>query len=805
MDIPGIDLDATMMRAAAELLGFPPRNIRTIQDEGATLQAVRRELQSLAAATYGADDRVLIYFSGHGTQVPDDNGDEADNKDEALALHDTRHCEGELHNFLRDDEFGRLLDAIPSSNILVLVDADHSGSVTDLGPASHVLLSAAADNELVLATPHGSAFTLGVSEAIKSARGQGKLTLTPKELQQAAARRITELMEPGEVHTPQLSGDPASLSRNLFRLRRTTPSIFSIYERNQREGVPNFITEDLLLASYGLIRVAVGRSLERERYLPRLECLVTGLQTAVADAPAGGAPSDANRDYLAVLAALLAGRDEATGAAKPKRAQAELALVLAASEIAVSPLWGYRMDYGQFLPRGHYEGDEALTRYFRAVRYAGAALFAVKPSRATGVKRGQARRMARQADQLARLLEADAELAATYAELLANPAWRFGPAEDLAAAAVLAVPAKPTRTYAARLFAYAQEHGMTPRIVGGIVERKRLEKGSTALDVLTGWRLLPQRRTADYAAFQRLVFDGTGVYQSGSESGGGAPDDAPFGLGLIDGETVKAFPLLGELMCLYGSMESCEALAQRGEMSFAGYREALDRARAELAEARGLAALHRELLQTGLQDSARHTRRTALRAFWTWQRHASVLYAKQSYTPAGKGLPAAEPRTGARVEPSLALYQSLARVVEGHRRFTPHEAWDSFADVLAQITHIASRQLLLGAPSAEDERYLNELDGALKRITGGGDQPIVVDAHVEPSAGQVLEEATGWAVVAETGAARGARFTQCEFKHPLGDRLTDAKWRERLAARDLPPTATSCGQRQPVRADHEPE
>ena len=572
------------------------------------------------------------------------------------------------------------------------------------------------------------------------------------------------------------------------RLEDPAPSIFSLYERNEREGVPNFITEDLLLASYGLVRAAVGKSLERERYLPQLQRLATGLRAALADASADDAASDANRDYLAVLAALLAGRSEAAGAAKPDRAQAELALVLAASEVAASPLWGYRMDYGQFLPRGHYEGDEALERYFRAARYAGAALFAVKPSRATGVKRGQARRMARQAEQLARLLEADAELAATRAESLANLAWRFGPAEDLAAAAVLAVPAKPTRTYAARLFAHAQEHGMTPRIVGGIVERKRLEKGSTALDVLIGWRLLPQYRTVDYAAFQRLVFDGTGVYQGGSEGG----DDAPFGMGLIDGETVKAFPLLGELMCLHGSRESCGALARRGEMSFAGYPEALDRAREELAEAQGLAALHRELLQTGLQDSARHTRRTALRAFWTWQRHASVLYAKQSYTPAGKGLPAAEPRFGARAEPSLALYQSLALVVEGHRRFTPHEAWDSFADVLARITRIASRQLLLGAPSAEDERYLNELDGALKRITGGGDMPIVVDVHVEPSSGQVLEEATGWAAVVKTGAARGARFTQCEFKHPLGDRLTDAKWRDLLAAGELSGSAASC-------------
>ena len=247
MDLPGIGLDTTMMRAAAELLGFPARNIRTIQDGKATLQAFRRELQGLAAASYGADDRVLIYFSGHGTHVPDNNGDEADNKDEALVLHDTRVADGQLRNFLRDDEFGELLGNI-SANVLVLVDACHSGSATKSFPtigerghpkyfrnpgaayggggsvharslvptprANHVLLSAAADNELAQATSHGSAFTLGVSEAIKSARGQGKLT--PKELQQTAARRITELVQPGEVHTPQLDGHQPLLSQNLF-------------------------------------------------------------------------------------------------------------------------------------------------------------------------------------------------------------------------------------------------------------------------------------------------------------------------------------------------------------------------------------------------------------------------------------------------------------------------------------------------------------------------------------------------------------------------------------------------------------
>ena len=566
------------------------------------------------------------------------------------------------------------------------------------------------------------------------------------------------------------------------------PSIFGVYESNKREGVPNYITEDLLLVSYGLVRVAAGKRLERERYLGQLEHLVSRLHAAVAQEGDRNAAGRANRDYLAVLAALVAGRNEATGGADPKRAQAELDLVLTAREVAASPLWSYRMDYGQFLPRGHYDGDEALARYFRATRYAGAALFAVKPSRATGVSRSLANRMAQQAEQLARLIGADEELAKVRRELLANLAWRFGPAEDLTLAAVLAVPAKPRRTHAARLFAHAQAEGMQPRILGGIVDRGRLEKATSPLDALTGWRLLPQRRTADYAAFQRLVFDGTGAFEGDAET-----QDAPFGLALIEGQAVKAFPLLAELMHLWGSTSSTGLLESGRERAFAGYAEALERASRELAEAQGLAALHRRLLQTSLTDESEE-RLTAMRAFWTWQRYAALLYAKQSYTPAGKGLALAQSRPGARVEPSMTLYQSLALVVEGHREFTPHPSWDAFGEVLAQVMRIASRQPLLGAPTPEEERFLNGLDATLKRIAGGGDLPIAVDAHVSPTHGLVLQEATGWAreVWTSPGEARGARFTQCEFKHRLDDRLTDAKWRDLLASGKRPGGAASC-------------
>ena len=254
-NLPGIDKDLYMMRDAAEYLGFASRNIRTLQDENATLAAFRRELQRLGKATYGDRDRVLIYFSGHGAQAPDDDGDEADGQDEILVFHDTRPEDGALRSFLRDDEFGALLAGVKAPNVLVLVDACHSGSTTKSFPGiaaigvpkflhnpasayiggsvrarslvpeprpTHVLLSAAADNELAQATKQGSAFTLGVSEAVKAARDAG--SLTPKQLQQAVAQHIDELLTRGQVHNPQLSGADPLLAANLFFRPAASPS-----------------------------------------------------------------------------------------------------------------------------------------------------------------------------------------------------------------------------------------------------------------------------------------------------------------------------------------------------------------------------------------------------------------------------------------------------------------------------------------------------------------------------------------------------------------------------------------------------
>jgi hypothetical protein len=249
-----------------------------------------------------------------------------------------------------------------------------------------------------------------------------------------------------------------------------------------------------------------------------------------------------------------------------------------------------------------------------------------------------------------------------------------------------------------------------------------------------------------HAAFQQLVFDATGEFQ-------GARDAAPFGLTLINGRAVKGFPLLAELLAMWGSQASSDQLREHGETDFEGYEAARRRARQALGTASGLNALHQQMTQTGLRSAASPDRLTALRVFWTWQRYAALLYAKQSYTAVGKGL--APPRPGAWLEPSLSLYQALARVVEGHRRETPHVSWDTFAGILDRVIAIASRAHLQVGLTAADEQFLNSLDAALTALTGGPDAPIVVDVHTNPASREVLQ-----------GHRQGAPGHPCDRRGP---------------------------------------
>ena len=273
-DLPGIDLDVRMMEEAAERLGF--REIRTLLDREATYDSFKTLFERWLIGGTRAGDRILLYFSGHGGCVADQDGDEADGKDEVLVLHDTHVRGGRMENALRDDEFNALLKRLPGRHVLVLIDACHSGTShkgfnlsgnrslgarkirvsgerwetftktdtelldcrqrqtgrrdkafevtdTDQGESERqnmAFLAAAEDHEVALATGKGSLFTLGLRMAIDDATSERE-SLNLSRLRDRVANFIRESIDSGDVrgtvHHPQLGGDLD------FPLRLNTP------------------------------------------------------------------------------------------------------------------------------------------------------------------------------------------------------------------------------------------------------------------------------------------------------------------------------------------------------------------------------------------------------------------------------------------------------------------------------------------------------------------------------------------------------------------------------------------------------
>jgi len=129
--IPGADLrgcvnDVKNVRAALTgYYGFSSRDITTLTDYAATTKAMRDAITRLVrGAKWG--DVLLFHYSGHGANVPDKNGDEADRRDEILCPTDLDWKDPLLDDWLRST-----FDKLPAGvGLTVIMDCCHSGTNT---------------------------------------------------------------------------------------------------------------------------------------------------------------------------------------------------------------------------------------------------------------------------------------------------------------------------------------------------------------------------------------------------------------------------------------------------------------------------------------------------------------------------------------------------------------------------------------------------------------------------------------------------------------------------------------------------
>ena len=588
---------------------------------------------------------------------------------------------------------------------------------------------------------------------------------------------------------------------------------FEIYEYNRYGQVPNFITTDSMMHTYHLYFSYLLRKTEKEYLIGALQELGEEMleqsvkQAAVLEGSEWEEAAALNEAFFAVGVKLL-DPDWDPGQELPEELAAvvdsETELVYAAQDIEISPLFGDYEDYSQYLPRGYYEGDPDLERYFRAMMWYGRRNFAQNEELT---------------DRCALLItlavaEGPSDLWESVYDITSFFAGRSDDSgyQEYLPLIEEAYGIRPeTEELIGDKAAFSQYHRLTRRVEPPAVNSVPMEDDGGKTDKTRqarGFRFMGQRFSLDAAIFQKLC------YSVVKENKDGVRRMLPNGL---------------DIPAAMGSEEALEIIRDIGAADYPNYEKQMERVRRMIAEAEDTtwkASLYAEWLYTLLplltekgeeypafmQNQA--WTRKSLEGFMgsvTELKHDTVLYSKQFMAEMGGGYEEDIDDRGY-VEPEPEVFRRLSALTEktkdslagagmiGEAEEESLERLQMLADSLAVI---AEKELKGELPTDDEFELILTYGGQLEHFWEDAvkDQAgeaeyldsrlfpaaVVVDTATDPN-GSVLEFGTGtpstvYVIVPVDGILRiavGSVYTYYEFEQPISERLTDSKWRQML-------------------------
>lgn len=173
------------------------------------------------------------------------------------------------------------------------------------------------------------------------------------------------------------------LAQNSFVVTSSDEEqLFYIYENNQYLHLPSFVTADSVLQVYHVFFDYSLRTLESQSLLEILEKLTSNMlkkSIYLYNTIKNPEVRDIALKNIAYFTVAQMALEKDSGYDVPqearKLAEDEYKLITANNGFERSCIFPYKLDYSQFIPRGHYTRSKDLERYFRAMMWYGLAPF----------------------------------------------------------------------------------------------------------------------------------------------------------------------------------------------------------------------------------------------------------------------------------------------------------------------------------------------------------------------------------------------------------------------------------------------
>jgi len=635
------------------------------------------------------------------------------------------------------------------------------------------------------------------------------------------------------------------LQRQGFAVTDRGPleDIIKIYEQANDDDIPVFVTADTLLHLYHLQFDETLKGIEEREFHPQMVEFSEAM-LALSEKQFDGFDGDlkeAARRNLGFFAVGLGCLKPGAAVPAPVRSEvrAELALIEAHAGWSESPIFVYKEDYSQYVPRGHYTRSETLKRYFKGLMWYGRLSMLLKGGEDALVSEQDAKIQTLQASLIAGSLydPANAELLEIWNRVYSVTAFYVGLADDLTpfeygqAIEKVAGAAFEWTALASEetLFKLKSELATyrAPKIYGGTGDVMLMppfspEQLDELLASTKGLRLMGQRFVPDSYMMQELLFPKAGAFTGTGK---------PFTMEMTDGGPQRCFARGLDVMAVLGSERAYEILKAEGDTAYEKYDEQLGKLREKFGAQtpvqwnrnlygswvyalEALTTPAGEGYPTFMQGGAYQDRALwAALCSWAQLRHDTILYAKQPYTPMAGAAPPGEeppPPPPGYVEPLPEFYGRMLALARMTRAGLADmnvldEAGlarlERLEEIIGNLLRISLIELRNEPISQEDADYIKYIASRLERCIEGIEEnedktTIIADVLTDGNTRQVLEEGVGYVKMmmvayripdGRIALGVGPVMSCYEFKHPMGDRLTDEKWREMLG--QSPPEA----------------